>query len=107
MDRERQRMLESASDINALAHRLARAPDVNRFDDGDDKECGTLAFCLSELEKSFIAFLDVHLPKLMPESLTPNQIDNVLIDIGLELCHILFQIKDPKYFEPIVARYEE
>ena len=101
MDRER--LLGTPADVNMLADRLARSDKVNNLDTSERKECGTLAHCFNDLEESFLVFLDVHLPKLMREDMQPDEIEDVLFDIGQELNHILYHIRDPKYFRHILV----
>ena len=101
MDRER--LLGAPAKVNGLAHLLARSDKVNDLDTTDRKECGTLAHCFNDLEESFLVVLDVLLPKLIRAEIQPEEIEDVLFDIGQEFKHILYHIKDPKYFRHIVS----
>jgi len=98
----RKLLLKRGEDINNLALRLQRSNKVNAFDNGDYKESGTLAHCFSDLESSFSTFLDILLPKLMIENITPEEIEDTLFDIGQELNHILYHIKTAKYFKDYI-----
>jgi len=42
--------------------------------------------------------LGLLLPKLLNEDLSPEELNEVLLDIGEELRHILYHIKDPRFF---------
>jgi hypothetical protein len=92
------RILKNADAVNKLANRLSKCDKVNIYDDEVHKECGTLAHAFCDLESSFRLFLDVHLPKLMSDNLDSDTTWNVLHDIGEEFRHILYHIKDPKYY---------
>jgi hypothetical protein len=81
-----------------LMDRLSKIKSVTQFDRPGRPEAGTLAHSFADLEKSFCEVLDVLFPKLLDESLTPEQMNDVLLDIGEELRHILYHIKDPKFF---------
>jgi hypothetical protein len=81
-----------------LTRRLALVASVSRFDQSGEPQSATLAHALTDLEKSFREILDRLLPKLLDESLNPDQLDDVLLDIGEELRHVLYHIRDPKYF---------
>jgi hypothetical protein len=81
-----------------LMDRLSKVKSVSRFDRPGQPESGTLAHSLTDLEQSFREILDVLLPKLVDESLTPDQLNDVLLDVGEELRHVLYHIKDPKFF---------
>lgn len=41
----------------------------------------------------------MQLPKLFSERLNEEQIDDLLHKIGEEIRHILYHIKDPKFYE--------
>jgi hypothetical protein len=81
-----------------LADRLSKVNSVSRFDQPGEPQGATLAHSLTDLEQSFREILDMLLPKLLDESLTPDQLNDVLHDIGEELRHVLYHIKDPKFF---------
>lgn len=104
MDKER--LLGAPANVNGLARRLARSDKVNNLDTSERKECGTLAHCFSDLEESFLVFLDVHLPKLMRQDIQAEEIEDVLFDIGQEFNHILYHLRDPKYFKHILSETE-
>jgi len=81
-----------------LMDRLSKVKSISQFDQPGEPQAATLAHSLTDLEKSFREILDVLLPKLVDESLTPDQLNDVLLDVGEELRHVLYHIKDPKFF---------
>jgi hypothetical protein len=81
-----------------LTERLARLKAVSQFDQPGEPQAATLAHSLTDLEKSFREILDALLPKLLNESLDSDQLNEVLLDIGEELRHVLYHIRDPKFF---------
>jgi len=81
-----------------LEERLSQISSVARFDKPGEPQSATLTHALTDLEDSFREILDVLLPKLLDESLSSEQLDDVLFDIREELRYILQHIKDPKYF---------
>ena len=86
-----------ASEID-LARRLSECPKITRYDDGEHKEAWALAHAFGDLEGSFRAFLDTHLPALMQKSLSDDEIYDLLLNIGEEFRHILYHIMDPKFY---------
>ena len=95
----KERLLGTASARNALQERLAACPEVTEHDEeGHDSEALKLAVALSELERSFHRLLDEHLPALTGTELSPSEIEDLLVDIGEELRHIINHIRDPKYY---------
>jgi hypothetical protein len=106
------RSLESPERTNHLAERLARLDKVRQYDKGEYREGEVLAHTLAELEESFSRFLEIHLPRLLEEDRTDEQLWEILHDIGEEFRHILYHIKDPMYFRYLPDRkdlgeYEE
>ena len=101
------RVLGSAEAVKALAEHLAQCPQVTRWDHGEDVEAWTIAHAFADLEKSFTTFLHTHLSALMREGLTPSQIHDVLLDIGDEFRHILYHIRDPKFYRYVSGDDDE
>jgi hypothetical protein len=92
------RILKNVADWERLAERLAKCPEVTRFDTGQEKEASTLAHAFADLEESFRAFLDDQLPRLAQGNLPPSEMCDLLLDIGEEFRHILYHIQDPKFY---------
>ncbi len=86
-----------------LTDRLARLQTVSQFDLPGEPQSATIAHSLTHLEKSFREVLETLLPKLLNGSLNGNQLNDVLLDIGEELRHILYHIKDPKFFGYLIV----
>ena len=87
----------SAESIKSLAKKLSKSKKVNRYNHGEE-EASTLSHGFSDLEKSFKIFIEELLPKLLKEDISEEEIDEILWDIGDEFRHILYHIKDSKYF---------
>lgn len=81
-----------------LTERLARIQAVSQFDRPGEPQSATLAHSLTDLEESFRELLETLFPKLLDESLSSEQLNDVLLDIGEELRHVLYHIRDPKFF---------
>jgi len=92
-------MILSAEHLGRLAERLAKLGGVTRFDAGSNKEAWTLAHGLSDIEESFRNFLDKSLPKLVDENGPDGEMEAVLHEIGEEFRHILYHLKDMKFFQ--------
>lgn len=92
--------------IKALADRLSKCPDVTRYDREDEKEAWVLAITFGELEGSFNKFLYEQLPKLTDEQATPSELYDLLLDIGEEFRHILYHIRDPKFYRYLDNAHE-
>ena len=81
-----------------LGERLSTCPEVTRQDGGERQEPWALAHALVDLEESFRAFLEDQLPRLVREQLQPSEIFDLPLDIGEEFRHILYHIKDPRFY---------
>ena len=91
------RLLKDAKSIKHLAEKLNQFNTISKFDSEDEPEAWRLAHSLSDLEQSFSEILDNYLPALC-QAEAEESINRVLLDIGEELRHILYHIKDPKFF---------
>lgn len=87
--------------IKAISERLAWIQRVRQCDSEDEPQAWTLASAFLELDKSFRAFVDVQLPRLLADTAEVTDVENTLHDIGEEFRHILYHIKDLKYYEYI------
>ena len=103
----RNQVIKDAKDVNDLAERLAKCEKVSKCDEGVDVEGGSLAHSFHDLEESFRELLEVHFPKLMSKDLKPEEIENVLFDIGEEFRHILYHIRDPKTYRYLLDTLRE
>jgi SUMO ligase MMS21 Smc5/6 complex component len=96
-------MLLTPEVARVLTERLTRISSVCQFDQPGEPQAATIAHSLSDLEQSFRTTLDTLLPKLLDESLTPEQLNDVLLEIGEELRHVLYHVRDPKFFGYLFA----
>lgn len=91
------KIFENSSEIKKLAEKLQEYECVYKFDSDDEPEAWRIAHSLSDLEQSFKEILNNQLPSLLNAN-SEVEIHNSLIDIGEELRHIIYHIKDPKFF---------
>ena len=84
--------------LKALAERLEICQKVKGYDTPDEKQAWTLAHNLLDLDASFRTFLDQQLPKLEKEELNSDQINDILFEIGEELRHVLYHIRDAEFY---------
>lgn len=93
------RLLAEVSAWNSLAAKLSQVPEVCRYDDKGEKEAETVVHALADLEQSFRRILDDQLPRLIEAPPTPSVLHDLLLEIGEELRHIQYHIRDPKFFQ--------
>jgi hypothetical protein len=93
-----EKYLEAPRFMIALAERLGECPGVTRYNTPDEKESETLAHSLVDMGESFARLLNNQFPKLKRGDLRPEELEDVLFEIGEELRHVLYHIRDPKFF---------
>jgi hypothetical protein len=93
---------EKAEKLSKLAAKLAECPAVTKYDAAGEKEAWTMAHAFIDLEGSFKSFLNDQLPKLLNDDLTPQEIHDLLLDIGDEFRHILYHINDPQFYKQLL-----
>ena len=87
-----------AEKLNKITDILSKSQKVNSFDD-DNRECEKLAHALLDIKESSEELTERLLPKLTAHNLTEDNIEEILLDIGEELRHILYHIKSTKFYE--------
>ena len=100
------RALVNAERVKELAAGLALVPEVARFDTMSEPQASTLAQTLADIEESSSVILNQGIPRLMAALADPEALQDVLVDIGEELAHILYHIRDAKYYGYVVERVE-
>jgi hypothetical protein len=93
--------------LRNLAAKLAQCPDVTKFDTVSEKQAWTMAHAFTDLEGSFRTFLDEQLPRLMNEDLTPQEIHDLLVDIGEEFRHILYHMTDSEFYKRLLEPMQQ
>jgi len=95
----RARLLNDVSKLKALSDRLSQSEKVTNYDKPDEPESWTIAIALKDIEESFIRVFDDHLPSLLNDDLPKSMVNDRLHAIGEEFRHIIYHIKDCKYYE--------
>ena len=92
--------------MKPLVEKLKKCKSVSKFDTTDEPEAWRIVNSLSDLEEAFEEVTRVLLPRLVnTESI--NEAEDTLHDIGEELRHILYHIKDPKYFSYLLEKGDQ
>jgi len=93
-----ERHLDTVDRVNQLAARLRQVLAVRRHDQGGEKAAAEIAQGLSDIEESCHALLFQHIPRLTASDTETGDVEDILLDIGEELRHILYHINDISYF---------
>jgi len=98
---DKNKVLRSPEDVTRLAKRLAKLPEVTRFDEGDHKEAPALADSFRDLESSFREFVDEILPKLARSE--EEELYDLVLETAENFRHILYHILEQQKFFRYVA----
>lgn len=103
---ERNRVIKTVEDMNRLAERLSKRPEVSRFDTGQHKEGWALADSFADIESEFRDFLDEQLPKLVQSE--GEALSGLLFEIGVAFQHIMYHIiEQQKFYKYLVPEGTE
>lgn len=103
---EQNRILKTAEDVKRLAERLAKCPEVSRFDDGQHKEAWDLASTFADIEGEFREFLNEQLPKLAESE--GEELSGLLFEIGVAFQHVMHHIiEHQKFYKYLVPEGTE
>ncbi len=97
-------LLGDGASVKALAERLATCEAVSRFDTAEEREAWTLTHAFSDLEGSFRVYLDALLPRLVQGDLSPEEVHDLLLDIGEEFRHIAYHLNDTRFYTVYMAQ---
>jgi hypothetical protein len=90
--------MDYANKLKYLGNILRKSRKVHMYDSENEKEADRLAHSLLDMQESFREIYESLLPQLTSENIDEEKIDNVLYEIGEELRHILYHIKDPRFY---------
>ncbi|MCP5468592.1 MAG: hypothetical protein H7A32_04920 [Deltaproteobacteria bacterium] len=90
--------MEYSKRLKGIADNLRKSAKVNSFNQVEELESDTLAHSFLDIDESCRTLLNDLFPKLESTDLSEKEIDELLFDIGEELRHILYHIKDPKFY---------
>lgn len=88
---------KEVKDTKNLHKVLKKSKKIAKFDSEDEPGSSKLAYSLSEIEKSCLAFYMKLLPRLKQMN-EQDGIEEILHEIGEEFRHILYHIEDSKYY---------
>lgn len=87
--------------VQKLSDTLKKSPKVSKHDTKDEPQAWTIAVSLKDIESSSRKIYEELIPELVNRDLSPEAIEDVLHQIGEELRHILYHIRDCKYYDYI------
>ena len=99
--------INGIDDVLALVELLGKSPKVAelsmRYPNPDEApEANAIAHALRDIKESCSKIFDQLVPQLQSENVTGQEITEVLLEIGEEFRHIIYHIRDPKFFEYLI-----
>jgi hypothetical protein len=98
-------LLEEVASQTELATRLERLRIVAQYGNEHEPESERLVTSLAHLEESFNTYLNELLPSLLGAA-NDEELEDALHNIGMELQHVAWHMRDPKYFELFIRETE-
>jgi hypothetical protein len=100
------RALSDARTVEKLALSLAEIPAVRKLDSPTEPQSSTLAHALGDIEESCTTLVTDRIPELLQALGDPGRMQETLVEIGEELAHILYHVRDTEYYRYVVDRVE-
>ncbi len=85
--------------LNLIAKNLNKSKIVKSYDSNEESESQVLAFSFLEIEESCKKLVQDLFPRLYSDTLSEEEVYNLLLDIGEEFRHILYHINDTKFYQ--------
>ena len=92
--------LQDFEQVKALAEKLGNLAQVSQFNSADEPQSWTLAYALRDIEGSCLKLADVCIPRLL-KCESEDELLATLHDIGEELKHVIYHVKDVRYYSYI------
>lgn len=89
--------MEYLEKLKLITYNLNRCERVRRYNSKDENEVETLANAYIDIEESINILLPL-LSNFYAEDISIEKIDDLVLDIGEELRHILYHIYDTKTY---------
>jgi len=95
--------MEYVEELKLLSDVLRRSRKVASFDRQGEEASDTVAYALLDIRESCDKIYKTHLPALETQGISSEDIDNIMLEIGWELEHILYHIKDSRYYAYLLS----
>jgi len=92
------RVLAGVDEVKDLAAVLETMLTVRKFDTAGEPASWNLAHGLSDIEESCRTITERLLPALVDSSGGPGEVHEILLDIGEELRHVLYHVRDMPFY---------
>lgn len=90
--------MEYIQKMQIIRDNLEKCKRITRHSTTEENQADTLANALIDIEES-IQRINEQIPKLYLKILTENEVDDLILDIGEELRHVLYHINDTRVYD--------
>lgn len=90
--------MEYIPKLKAITRNLEKCERITKYSTKDENQADTLANAFIDIEESIKKIANIDIPQLYLKDLKEEDIDNLILDIGDELRHLLYHIKDTKVY---------
>ncbi len=91
--------MENSKRVATIIGNLNKSRKVNSYNREHENESETLAHCFLDIQESCKVMINELFPKLLSDNMNEEDVDEILYDIGEEFRHVLYHIKDPKFYD--------
>ena len=84
--------------LKALIKNLEKCERVTKYSTSEENQADTLANSFLDIENALNVIIKEQIPRLYLNDLDANDVDDLILDIGEELRHILYHIYDTKVY---------
>ncbi len=98
--------LEEPAATERLAQVLSRCPSVAKYDTPTEPGAWRMAYSFVHLEKSCRAIFNDRVRVLLTRDLNGEEINDLLLEIGEELRHVLYHIRDMEFYRYLEEKRE-
>jgi len=86
----------------SIIENLRKSKKINSYDSLEEREADTVAHALLDMLESFKTVSNF-VTKLNESKLTEEEVDELLLDVGEELRHIIYHVDDMKFYSYLKA----
>jgi K+/H+ antiporter YhaU regulatory subunit KhtT len=90
--------MEYIEKLKAITQNLEKCERVTKHSNEKENQADTLANGLIDIEDSLIK-INQQIPKLYLNDLTNEEVDDLILELGEELRHILYHINDTRVYD--------
>jgi hypothetical protein len=89
--------MEFLEKLKIITENLAKCERVTKYSTFEENQADTLGNALIDIEEA-LTKINQQIPKLYLKKLSEEEVDDIILEIGEELKHIIYHVKDSKAY---------